>query len=255
MRINPIACTDLATHPNPDTLLAEKLQLPDPAPSPAAPPAGLKKVAFGKLRTAAVTETKTAYPIFKDDDKGSAAKLAHRIADRQAEFEALEGALKTDKADLRCLTSAFYFTTNHGKSVVPSSIAVKYPGVFDGEEELTPAGEVLVTFQNRYGVAEEARLLPILGADLNNYFVQDFKVEIKGELLPAASTAELLAELETLFVKYNCTEALTVKDCVKPKPDFHLVRHTKLTPEQNLALEEACPIVAQIKTKGRVSRK
>ena len=242
MRINPISCTE------PDTAVAILDQ-----PSAQNPvPAGLKKVSFGKLRKAAATDTKTVYPVFVDDDKQSAARLARRIADRTEEFEALEGALKTDKADLRCLTSAFYFTTNHGKGVVPSSISVPYPAILDGVEEIARAGEVLVSFQNRYGVLEsEAALIPILGDRLNDFFTQSFKLEIKGELLPAASTEALLAELETLFNKYNCPEALEVKEGIKPKPDYHLARHTQLTPEENFALEQVCPIVAQIKSKGR----
>jgi hypothetical protein len=44
---------------------------------------------------------------------------------------------------------------------------------------------------------------------------------------------------------------LKVKEGIKPVPDFHTVRHTALTPEQNLALNQLCPIIAMIKTKAR----
>ena len=38
---------------------------------------------------------------------------------------------------------------------------------------------------------------------------------------------------------------------IKPVKTFHDQRHTVFTPEQNVALDAAAPIVAMIKTKGR----
>ncbi len=54
-----------------------------------------------------------------------------------------------------------------------------------------------------------------------------------------------------VFAKYGATDALEVKEGVKPIAEFHAARHLQLTPQQNLALDQACPIVAMVKTKGR----
>ena len=44
-------------------------------------------------------------------------------------------------------------------------------------------------------------------------------------------------------------EALKVKEGIKPVPDFHTVRHTALSPEQNLAVDQVFPITAMVKVK------
>ncbi len=58
-------------------------------------------------------------------------------------------------------------------------------------------------------------------------------------------------ELQALFAKYGATDAIEVKEGVKPMADFHAKRHLQLTIDQNIALDAACPIVATVKTKGR----
>jgi hypothetical protein len=45
-------------------------------------------------------------------------------------------------------------------------------------------------------------------------------------------------------------EALKVKEGIKPVPDFHTVRHTALSPEQNLAVDQVFPITAMVKVKA-----
>ncbi len=236
MRINPIAPTKQPTTP-----------ALEPAPAPGN--AGLKRVSFGGLKKAADSKTKTVYPVYPDDERGTAASIAARIVERTEQLEALEGALKTDKAELKFMVCPHYFAINRDKLEVPSSIAIPYPA--DAASGRS-AGEVLVTFQNRYSMLpDESALLPVLGSRVDEFFTQDFELKIKGDKLPQSGVQELLAELETIFNKYNCADALEVKEGIKPKSDFHLARHSKLTPEINLALEQVCPIIPQIKTKGR----
>jgi hypothetical protein len=209
------------------------------SPTPVAVPQGLKKVSFGKIATNK-EDTKTAYPVFPDNDS-KASVIAARIMERSEQFEALKGALETDKAELKFMVVPHYFAANHGRHDIPSSVAIDSPG-----------GEVLVTFQNRYSLLpDESALLPILGERTAEFFRQSFELKIKGDKLPEASTQDLMNELQTLFAKYNCTDALEVKEGIKPVADFHVTRHLELSPAVNQALEEACPIVAMVKTKGR----
>ena len=107
-----------------------------PAPVTPAPAKGIKKVSFGGIAKKK-EETKTVYPVFPDAN-GEAATIAARILERSEQFEALKGALETDKAELKFMVSPHYFRVNHGRHEVPCSIAVN-----------SPCGEVLVTFQNR----------------------------------------------------------------------------------------------------------
>ena len=201
-------------------------------------PAGFRKVSFGAIARQK-PDSRTSYPLLPDP-QGRYAAIAARILERSVQVEALTGALEVDKAELKTLATPFYFTNASGKLDVPSSIGVT-----------CSTGEVLITFQNRYGKLEsEAPLLPILGDQTNRFFRQAFTLEMNGDKLPAEQTQALLDELQTLFAKFHASEALKVKEGIKPVPDFHTLRHTALSPEQNLAVDQVCPITAMVKAKA-----
>ena len=198
----------------------------------------------GKLSFGAITKKKegarTVYPVLPDPN-GQLALMAARIIERSAQIEVLEAACAIDKSELKTLATPFYFAQASGKVEVAGSVTV-----------LSPDGEVLITFPNRYGRLEsEAALLPILGEKTPTFFRQAFSLEIDGDQLPADKAQDLLTELEQLFARYHASEALKVKEGIKPVPDFHSVRHCALSPEQNLAINQLCPIIAMIKTKAR----
>jgi hypothetical protein len=223
---------------------------------PTAGKTGLKKVSFGAIATKK-DETKTAYPVFPADAKSQ--ELAARILYRTEIFEALKGALETDKAELKFMVAPYYFKANHKRHEVPSSVSVATAAEFNDVDEngcevvrKTPGSEALVTFQNRYSMLpDESGLLPVLGERTSEFFRQSFELKIKGDKLPEDKTQELMNRLQELFAEFNATDALEVKEGIKPVEQFHAARHLELTPEQNLTLEQACPIVAMVKTKGR----
>ena len=209
----------------------------NPNPQPAK--SGLKKVSFGALKKAG-TSTKTAYPVMPE--VRDSAEVVDRILKRTDELDALESALETDKAELKSMALPYYFNVNHGRHEVPSSIACL--GV--------TGGEVLVNFQNRYSMLpDESAILPILGADTENFFRQSFALKISGDKLPEEHASTLMSELQTLFAKYGATEAIEVTEGVKPVKEFHAARHLSLSVEKNLLLDAVCPIIAMVKTKGR----
>ena len=215
--------------------------LAPPSPNPAPAKSGIRKVSFGK---AAVKkeETRTAYPVFNDPSTGNqVAEIAARIKKRADEIESLEGAQKTDKAELKMFVAPFYFQTNQRKLDPPSSISIP-----------SDAGEVLVTFQNRYTkLTDSARLETLLGDQAERYLRQTFTLAITGEELPAGREQSIVDEVQAVLEKHGASSALEVKEEIKPTKDFHVAWLTAFTPEQNLAIEQACPIVAMIKTKGR----
>ncbi|MGH7968730.1 MAG: hypothetical protein ACREIC_08395, partial [Limisphaerales bacterium] len=185
-------------------------------------------------------DARTSYPVLPDPT-GQLAIIATRIIERAAQLEAIDGALSIDKSELKTLATPFYFAQASGKVEAASSLNV-----------LCPAGDVLISFPNRYGRLEsETVLLPILGEQTAKFFRQAFTLEIDGDKLPADRAQELLNQLQQLFAQYQAGDALKVKEGIKPVPDFHTLRHSALTPEQNLALNQLCPITAMIKTKPR----
>lgn len=211
-------------------------------PQPSTKPKGLKKLSFGTIAPKK-EETKTAYPVY---DNPAAAVIAARIQTRTEELAALEGALKTDKAELKQTVGLFYFHTNHGKANVPSSISV--PCLVGTEKR-----EVLVCFQNRYAkIDSEDPLIRVLGEKrAGEYFRFQDKLTIDCDQLPVEDAQEFVDELRKLTERFNATAALTIKQEIKPVADFHAKRHLVLTVEENMALEEVAPITAMIKTKGR----
>jgi hypothetical protein len=213
----------------------EKTSRPKSAP----PGALVIKLSFGAI-TKKKEGARTVYPVLPDPN-GQLALMAARIIERSAQLEAIEGALEIDKSEIKTLATPFYFGQASGKLEIAGGVLVP-----------SPAGEVLISFPNRYGRLEsEAPLLPILGERTGTYFRQAFSLEIDGDKLPAGKAQELLTELEQLFARYHAAEALKVKEGIKPVPDFHTIRHTVLSPEQNLAINQLCPIVAMIRSKPR----
>jgi hypothetical protein len=174
--------------------IKEKVSRPkSTAPTPSVP-----KFSFG-----AITKKKadrTTYPVLPDPN-GQLAIIAARIIQRAAQIDALEGVLSIDKSDLKTLATPFYFAQAQGKVEATSSLKV-----------LSPAGEVLISFPNRYGRLEsEAVLLPILGEQTARFFRQAFTLEIDGDKLPVENAQDLLNELQELFARYHAADALQVK--------------------------------------------
>lgn len=208
--------------------------------APAKP--GIKRVSFGKVKPKE-TETKTKYPVFNDPATGNqVAEIAARVKKRADDIEALEGAQKTDKAELKMFVGPFYFTENANKAKPPSSISIP-----------TDAGEVLVTFQNRYSKLEdEGPLTAIIGEENAAKFIrQSFDLKIKGDQLPVGKEQDVVDEIIAVLEKHNAGSALEVKEELKPTPDFHVARLTAFTPEQNQQIDQVWPITAMVKTKGR----
>ena len=233
------AVAEVEPPPLPDQPLVVGRANPNPQPAKASAAGTLKKVSFG-AGLLKKTDTKTAYPVMPA--VRDSAEVVDRIIERTAQLDALAGALETDKAELKSMALPHYFTVNHGRHEVPSSISCHG----------TKGGEVLVNFQNRYTMLpDESALVPILGGDLDNYFRQSFSLKINGDKLPEENTQQLMDELQALFAKYGATEAIEVKEGVKPVAGFHAARHIGLSVEQNLALDAVCPIIAMVKTKGR----
>jgi hypothetical protein len=238
------AVAEVEPPPLPDQPLVVGQANPNPQPAKASAAGTLKKVSFG-AGLLKKTDTKTAYPVMPAVRDSAA--VVDRIIERTAQLDALTGALETDKAELKAMALPHYFTVNHGRHEVPSSIAC-HGTVVAGRA----AAEVLVNFQNRYTMLpDESALVPILGNDLDNYFRASFSLKINGDKLPEENTQKLMDELQALFAKYGATDAIEVKEGVKPVAEFHAARHIGLSVEKNLALDVVCPIIAMVKTKGR----
>ena len=82
-------------------------------------------------------------------------------------------------------------------------------------------------------------------------FRQAVTLKINGEQLPVDKAQDIVNEIQEVLARHHATDALEISEEIKPVKTFHDQRHTVFTPEQNVALDAAAPIVAMIKTKGR----
>ena len=211
-----------------------------PTASTPAPVAGIKKLNFGGIAQK-VEKTATEYPSLPDPS-GEVATIASEIIAESREFEVLKTSLENKKKELRKMSQEFYFQHLHGKHEIPSSIEAG-----EGDQK------VLVTFTSRCSaLADETPVIESIGAERTaQFFRQAFELKIDGDKIPADRAEDLIGAIQNLFAEYNCPEALTFKAVIKPTPDFHTARHTTLSVEENLAVDEACPIIVMVKTKGR----
>lgn len=212
---------------------------PKPKTTPA-PAAGIKKLNFGGIAQK-VEKTATEYPALPDPT-GEVAAIASEIIAESREFEALKTSLESKKKELRKMSQEFYFQHLHGKHEIPSSVEAG-----EGDQK------VLVTFTSRCStLADETLVIEAIGAERTaQFFRQAFELKIDGDKIPADRAEDLIGSIQNMFAEYNCPEALTFKAVIKPTPDFHAGRHTALSVEENLAVDEACPIIVMVKTKGR----
>jgi hypothetical protein len=186
-------------------------------------------------------DSKSNYPVFPDTD-GKAAELAARIAERQDQFDALKSALETDKAELsQTLIRPWYLRHFHRKADPASSVLVRYEVAADTNAG-TPErkGSVRVTVKDQYYTfPSEDAFRPALGDAASQWFRQSFELKIDGDALPADKAAAIVEELQALMAKYDCTDALEAKECIRPVENFKARRFAEMDLEQSLALETA----------------
>ena len=213
-----------------------------PAPTPAPAKAGFKKLDLSGLAKKDKGASKD-YPLLPDPT-GDVSKLVRDIVDEQQQLDALDGSLRTKKAELTSMAKQFYFTSLHGRSDIPSSVECR-----------NCSSAVLISFQNRYKtLPDEAPLIAAVGEEnAARFFRQSFELKVDGDKaseLVGDAIGDLISEMQELFAKHGASEALTAKSIIKPTKDYHIGRHTAFTPEQNEALERACPVIAAVKKKS-----
>ena len=207
-----------------------KTTLLTPTPTPPAVPKRVNLSGIGSKPTAA--KKSSDYPIFESD------------ADTKATVDWIIGhnevpdQLKAAKANLAELVTPMFFERASGRVEVPSSVIV--PGT---------TGSVMVMFANRYSACDPEVLEQVIPGRVDQFFRDSFKLEIDGDKIPQDRAQDIIGELQAIFEKYGCTEALSAKQMQVPKPDFHARRHLDLTPELNLAMQKVCRIQTAVKVK------
>ena len=195
---------------------------------------------LGKLAKSTETKTGTNYPVAATTP--IAAKIVHEFLAAKAKFDAVEGCLKTLKGQLNEMVIQPFFAANAGKAEPVNGVVVR--GTEEGES-------VLVNFIKKYSATSEDSVIEALGkigkGIVKQFFYEKLSVSINGDKIPAQHQQAILDEIEAIFTKYNCTDAVAAKIVVVPNENFHAARHTVLTEEQNLKLQAVAPCQTQVK--------
>jgi hypothetical protein len=207
------------------------------------PAEGIATIDFG---IAAETPAKAKSSKYPQIEGSEAAKLADRIIDLQAKYDAVADPFKAAKLELIDLGFPQFFAKNEGRVDAPSSM------VAHGTK-----GGVRVTFKDKFTAGDKDRLTDLLkgkldkaGAAAINWFRQAWVIKIDGDNIPPAIAVSFLSELKALMAKHGVSHALEVKAAILPNNDFAAKRHFVFDPKMNLAINTVVPQQAAVTTKG-----
>ncbi len=169
----------------------------------------------------------------------------------RAQLKALQGQEQTLAFDIKGLVKNHAFKTWHGQL----SIGSGFQFAVENEEPIT----VLLTA--KYNIAKgenekspdlprfESSMRAAIGENYEKLFKDGFAVKVDGELIPVEKQQDFLNGLNDLVTKLQLDSgAIQAGPTIKHVKDFHTLRHSLLTPEQNAAVDEQYPMVIQVRT-------
>ncbi len=217
--------------------LADFLGEPSAPPSPSTPSSPDPLSFLDGIAEDKPKSKRKIYPTFPDPD-GTAAALAKRSRELSDAAE----ELKTNNKLLGELVLPFWMRHWSGKADTEA-----------GTRVLCDIGPVLVICQARVTkMTSDKALAPvrhIIGNRQDDLFHSTFEIKIEGDDIPTTSAPALVTELKALFTRHGAGKALKVEKQFKPYPAFFTQRHVLFTPEQNMEINRAMPIVTQVKCK------
>ena len=196
------------------------------APAPQSKP----KLDFSSLTQASSTKVKAkSYPVYPGDDNTKA--LADAILETDDQIKAAKAANEIAKGDLIELVMPWWLQQSSGRSGVAGSVLVG-----------GSSAQVLTTFKDQYTklLADMTIIAQVIGEPVaDELFQQRFKIEIDSDKVPGEKLQLVIDAVHQIATQLGVGDAITVKPFMYPNAGFNEARHTKLTVEQNLALEAA----------------
>ena len=200
----------------------------------------MTKLTLGKLAKTDTKSNGTNYPVVASTSISQ--KIVHEFLVAKAKLDAVEGAVRTLKAQINDMVIKPFFANNNGKAEPVNGVVVE--GSEDGEK-------VLVNFIKKYSATDEERVVEALGKTgktiVKDYFYEKLSIKIDGDKIPAAKLQEVIDATVALYTKLGVLDAVDAKVVVVPNENFHAARHTILTEEQNITLQSVAPCQTQVK--------
>lgn len=159
---------------------------------------------------------------FTWEDKALAAKAKQLIA-AKVKAKEIEAEIELLEAEIKPKARAKYFEANAG---VPEPY------------QRLRLGETLILFSEVYAKKEEPKLAESLPAEVIDTLTDlEVQIAVDANKVPNDKAGEFVEGLLKLASKCDCESAVKVSTVRSLTNGFNTARHTALTPEQNLALE------------------
>lgn len=172
-------------------------------------------------------------------------KLVDSFIRLEQKAKAFSGAVETVKAQLREVAVPDYFTKNAGQHT-PLNMTAHGTGL----------NEALIAFTNRYTACDQEQICEILADNpkaLDLYFQSRLTVKVDQKALDAVSIdkkQEIADAINAMTKKLGLPDGLfTLNVVAAPTEAFHEARHTALSVEENLAIQDVMPCVQMVKTR------
>ncbi len=184
--------------------------------------------------SAAPKSARSAHPIVTVDSETES--LLEQFVVINPQFKTLKNQSETISKQLAPRIKDVFFHKYAGVAPESSTMLVR-----------VGASTVKLTVKNAYSsmCSDEAALVKAIGAELAaEHFRQATTISLDLDKVPDSKQEEFAARVIAIAQELEVTDAVSAKQCIKPKAGFHEARTSLLSPEQNLALDSVLPITA-----------
>ena len=190
---------------------------------------------FKKVSAEAPKHPTFNYPNTEEVDQ--VIELDGEIKEKIAIFKASSDAIKT-------AARAHWLSAFAGVADAPSSMLVPNS---DGSKN------IMVTVQNKYSDVPTETLEQVLTKkEIQDYFEATWELKIKSSVIPEKRRQEFVDKLSAVVesMGLNPGDIVEAKEAVKPKPNFHESRLTKLSKQVNERLDAVYSPTTALKVDG-----
>jgi hypothetical protein len=217
-----------------------------PQPVTATPPPKKKGLNITGIAPAPAKTGGKTYPLVLPDLEGEELEefkaLVSTLLDEKAEYAGLEGTILSHTGDvLRQIRPKIHQLASGSAE---NSHAVLVEG--------TNGDVALINMIKKYKlVFDSAAVIAAIGeANFDEFIDEKTVLKIDFQKVPEAVQQEFLSAIIAEAQRLNCTGAVEAKQAFAPKPHFHALRRTRLTVEENIALDAVMPLEIHVKRKG-----
>ena len=178
------------------------------------------------------------------DDDGFLAKAVDERINLKADLKKLEGRLKQLDDSLKTRGRKYFWEINENQDAPSSS--VEATGT-NGSLKISVTDRVYPITMDSDGKGAERRdqARKTMSGSFDKYTRETFQVGIPSDKIPADLRKEFLTRIGEVCKEFGVVP--TSKQQVELKKEFHIARHSVLTPEENESLQGIWPCTVSLR--------